>query len=211
MRFTRFSGIAATAALGAASVLGGAGIASAQSLGSLTAGSSGPAPLVLDLEDAGTEKANGTLTNNTEKALECDIIVGDSKTLSDAETALAADATTDVSTLAGFGFVPALAVKANDSAEWDVTYTKLSADPIAGAVAYCGDAGTERLHAFDYEADGTGSLDGVLGSLGSSNGAGDDTTTGDDTTPDTDADDKTTGLLGSLTAGSSNDDDKTPA
>ncbi|WP_010542196.1 hypothetical protein [Dietzia alimentaria] len=210
MRFTRFSGIAATAALGAATVLGGAGIAQAGSLGSLTAGSSAPAPLVLDLEDAGKEKANGTLTNDTEEALECTVILGNSKAVAGEEAAVAADATHDVQPFAGqFAFVPGIQVPANGSADWDVTYTELADDPVAGAGAFCGDAGKDRLHAFDYESDGTGSLDNVLGSLGSSNGEAtdDDAPNGDNDKGDADKND--TGLLGSL--GSSNDEDKTPA
>lgn len=221
MRFTRFSGIVATTALGAATVLGGAGIAQAQSsgsLGSLTAGSSAeetPAPLVLDLADAGKDGANGTLTNNTEDSLSCYVAVTTAEKAAEAEELLAPDdAVLSLSVLqelvqgAPFGFVAA-PVEAENSAEWTVAVNGAEKDFRAGAMAICDPTGDAPSYAFDYEDEdedeaANGSLGNVLGSLGSSK----------DDAPSDDApatDDKKAGSLGNIFGSSNGDDDKTPA
>ena len=139
------------AALGSAVVLGGAGIAQAQSAGSLgSLGSSDPAPVVLTVE-GDKDSVSGTITNNT----------GDGKTVKEASTEL--DEAVQKSNSEGKNALAlGVAVAANDTADWDgVGSYGPAEDYRSGAVATCGDE-----VAFAYESTGAfGSLD--MGSLGS--------------------------------------------
>ena len=224
MRFTRFSSFAATAALGAATVLGGAGIAQADSLGSLTAGSSAPAPLVLNLDEANKDGAKGSFTNQTEAEVKsCTVTVSTAefvRKLDDLNSGgkdIASSKWTDelsaeyaLAGAAGQNFqANDLDAEAGKEKAW--TGTKVgeattAEDYQAGAWVQCM-VGEKVEYAFDYEEEAsTGSLDNILGSLGSSN---DDATEGDDKGEG--KKDDTTGSLSSLTAGSSNEDEKATA
>ncbi|MGX1597674.1 hypothetical protein ACWIDS_11495 [Dietzia maris] len=166
---TKIGATLSTAALGAATVLGGAGVAQAQSLGSL--GSSAEADLTLELEAATDVAANGTLANNTETDLTCYVGVADEEAIADAAAGAA-----DVEILeayfaglsAGVAVTSALAVDAGESAEWAVALDE-EADFTAGALAFCeGGEGDDAVETFvvDYEPSGLlGSLN--MGSLGS--------------------------------------------
>ncbi|KAA0918342.1 hypothetical protein [Dietzia sp. ANT_WB102] len=224
MRFTRFSTFAATAALGAATVLGGAGIAQAQSsgsLGSLMPSSSAPdteAPnedpvskVGLEITDTDLTGGKGTLTNNTGKKTSCWVVFGEKsniETLADeaADADLAelrtllqsVDERDDVA-LQSFQYADELADGAE--VEWDVTFEKpFEAEFVAGALALCNANDPSFATAYDAEDDSTGSLSNVFGSLGSSNADGDNAE-GEDA-----GDKKDTGSLGSV-LGSSNTDD----
>ncbi|AWH93136.1 hypothetical protein [Dietzia lutea] len=165
---TKIGATLSTAALSGAAVLGGAGVAQAQSLGSL--GSSDPAPVVLTV--AGDEDAvGGTISNNTEEAVTCTITVSDAEVMSDIEAVFNEGTTIgeaiDVSAdfiAAGFegkNTVTTVDVAANDTEVWagNATYNP-EADFRAGASAQCGEEG-----AFAYEPGGVfGSLS--MGSLG---------------------------------------------
>ncbi|MFJ5871986.1 hypothetical protein ACIQD2_12675 [Dietzia maris] len=166
---TKIGATLSTAALGAATVLGGAGVAQAQSLGSL--GSSAEADLSLELEAATDVAANGTLTNNTETDRTCYIGVADEETVASAAAGAA-----DVEDLeayfaglsAGVAVTGPLLVDAGGSVDWDVVLDE-EADFTAGALAFCeGGEGDDAVETFvvDYEPSGLmGSLN--MGSLGS--------------------------------------------
>ena len=166
---TKIGATLSTAALGAASVLGGAGVARAQSLGSL--GSSAEADLTLELEAATDVAANGTLANNTETDLTCYVGVAGEEAIADA-AAGAADVEDLETYFAGLSVgevvTAPLAVDAGATVEWDVVLDE-EADSTAGALAFCeGGAGDDAVETFvvDYEPSGLlGSLD--MGSLGS--------------------------------------------
>lgn len=162
------------AALGSAVVLGGAGIAQAQSAGSLgSLGSSDPAPVVLTVE-GDKDSVGGTITNNTGEAITCTVavmdasviaqiegLVADGKTVKEASTEL--DEAVQKSNSEGKNALAlGVAVAANDTADWDgVGSYGPAEDYRSGAVATCGDE-----VAFAYESTGAfGSLD--MGSLGS--------------------------------------------
>ena len=168
---TKLGASLSTVALGAAAALGGAGVAQAQSLGSL--GSSAEAPdLVLTISEANEAGALGTLTNNTERDLTCYVGVGDATTLAENEDGLAdaedqeaylRDLYADLADDPTFNFDTTGEVAAGETAEWSVELTA-DADYAAGALAFCDPLG-DPLYAIDYESTGTGSLD--MGSLGS--------------------------------------------
>lgn len=161
------------AALGSAVVLGGAGIAQAQSAGSLgSLGSSDPAPVVLTVE-GDKDSVAGTITNNTGEEITCTVavmdasviaqiegLVADGKTVMEAATEL--DEAVQKSNSEGKNALAGVAVPANDTADWDgVGSYGPAEDYRSGAVAACGDE-----VAFAYESTGAfGSLD--MGSLGS--------------------------------------------
>lgn len=168
---TKIGASISTAALGAAAVLGGAGVAQAQSLGSL--GSSAPDAVTLTVA-GDTEAVGGEITNNTEADLTCLIAVSDAEVISGIEGAVNdgdsyADAVAEnndaMQEANGEGKnaqALGLVVPANDSIEWEgIGSYGPAADYRSGAVANCGDE-----VAFAYESGGLfGSLD--MGSLGS--------------------------------------------
>lgn len=67
MRFARLSSFASTTVLAAATVLSGAGVAQANSLGSLIPGSSTAGGLMLTIDKVAPTATSGTFTNNTLK------------------------------------------------------------------------------------------------------------------------------------------------
>lgn len=219
MRFTRFSGIAATVALGAATVLGGAGVAQAQSsgsLGSLTAGSSAPAPLELTLDEADKDGAQGTFTNKTTQTVEnCIVAVSDAEVVRDIEAAhkkgteinpLPANLDKklqDANALHQNWLAVGVGADAGKTAPWTGAQGAVKADKDyqAGAFVRCVVDGKDTF-AFAYEPGGTGSLSNVFGSLGSSN---DDASAND--APATD--DKKVGSLSNIFG--SSDKAETPA
>lgn len=167
---TKFSASISTAALGAAAVLGGAGVAQAQSLGSL--GSSAPDGVTLTVA-GDTEAVGGEITNNTEDGLTCTIAVSDAEVISAIEDSIA-DGDTYVEAVAanndalqeanadGKNALAGGALAAGETIEWAGAGSYgPDADFRAGAVAVCG-----AEIAFAYESGGIfGSLD--MGSLGS--------------------------------------------
>lgn len=171
---TKLSASLSAAALGSAVVLGGAGIANAQSSGSL--GSSGPDAVVLTVAGDG-EEVGGTIANNTSESLNCSIVVSDSRVISaveddfGGETSLAEAFAENNDALqeangegknAIWGIPVPIAVPANSEVDWTGAGYSPTADYRAGAAADCGGDNV----AFAYEPGGLfGSLD--MGSLGS--------------------------------------------
>lgn len=162
---TKIGATISSAALGVAAALGGAGVAQAQSLGSL--GQDVEAELELAITNADAAGAEGTLTNNTEFDLECYVGVAGA----DVVTA-AAEGAADVGDLGDYfaGLAASadvtgpLSVAAGGSVDWDVVIGA-EEDFRAGAIAYC-EGGDDEGFAVDFEAGGfLGSLD--MGSLGS--------------------------------------------
>ena len=213
MRFTRFSSFAATAALGAATVLGGAGIAQANPLGSLTAGSSAQEDttvettpdLAVTITEADEKGGKGTFTNNTDVpgcyiALANEEAAGELKADVEAGTS-AKELLKKYKSNENLVF-DTLTVEKGATENWVLTFDKAFEDDFAAtAIGFC-QAGSERFvtivtESVDEEA--PGSLDGVLGSLGSSNADENDKVEGTD-----DKVGSLDGVLGSL--GSSNDD-----
>lgn len=162
---TRIGATISTAALGVAAALGGAGVAQAQSLGSL--GPSEEAELELALTAAGDAAAEGTLANNTETDLVCYVGVADATTVATAEAG--AEDVDDLGAYfaglaAGSAVTPPLAVEAGASVQWSVVLDA-EKDFRAGALAYC-EGGDVETFTVDFESGGLlGSLD--MGSLGS--------------------------------------------
>ena len=167
---TKLGASISTAALGAAAVLGGAGVAQAQSLGSL--GSSAPDAVTLTVA-GDTEGVGGEITNNTEADLTCVIRVTDADVMSDVENAIDEDTTfteawaqydddIQAANAEGKNALASATVAAGASVEWTgVGSYDPEADYRSGAVATCGDE-----VAFAHEPGGLfGSLD--MGSLGS--------------------------------------------
>jgi hypothetical protein len=166
---TKIGATLSTAALGAATVLGGAGVAQAQSLGSL--GSSAEADLTLALEAATDAAANGTLMNNTETDLTCYVGVAGEEAIADAAAGAAGEENLEAyfaGLAVGEVVTAPLAVGAGETVEWDVVLDG-EADFTAGALAFCeGGTGDDAVETFvvDYEPSGLmGSLN--MGSLGS--------------------------------------------
>lgn len=189
MRFTRFSGFAATAVLGAATVFGGAGIAQAQSLDSLIPGSSAPQGIGLTLDVATTKAASGTITNNTDVTLEsCTGLVSSAEAVRDIEAAykkgievgselpqelvdvlMAADAKGHNWRAGSANPIPI-----GKTADWTGSKVgpRATEDYQAGVLIQCQVGGYEDptfVYAFDYESGPAGSLD--LGSLGDVQGS----------------------------------------
>lgn len=168
---TKLGASISTAALGAAAVLGGAGVAQAQSLGSL--GSSAPDAVTLTVA-GDTEGVGGEITNNTDSALTCNIGVSTAEVISAIENGIDDETSFDEANAAvateraaanALG-QNALALSVTVPAGETVTWTGGGSygpakDFRAGAAANCGDE-----VAFAYEPGGLfGSLD--MGSLGS--------------------------------------------
>lgn len=172
--YTKIGASISTAALGAAAALGGAGVAQAQSLGSL--GSSDPAPVVLTVA-GDTEGVGGTVTNNTDEAVTCGVIVSDAQVISAVEDDFGDDVTLEQAFAANndalqaangegknavAGIPVGFEVAAGATEEWTgIGSYGPEVDFRAGAAVECGDE-----VAFAYESGGLfGSLD--MGSLGS--------------------------------------------
>lgn len=168
---TKLGASVSTAALGAAVVLGGAGVVHAQSLGSL--GSSDPAPVVLTVS-GDEDSVGGEITNNTTGPLTCAIYVSHADVIAAVERDFNGDMTfaqaiaanqdefDDANELGQNAFVVE-AVLAGATDEWTGggTYGP-DEDVRAGAAANCGGDNV----AFAYEPGGLfGSLN--MGSLGS--------------------------------------------
>lgn len=160
----------ATAALGAAVVLGGAGVAQAQSSDSL--GSSGPAPVVLTVE-GDKDSASGTITNNTAAEVNCEVFTSNAELIAAIEddfsptvtvvqaAQMNATAYNAAQTAGQNANIDDIAVGPNATAPWSAPGINATADYRAGAVVQCG-----TNVAFAYESGGLfGSLD--MGSLGS--------------------------------------------
>lgn len=167
---TKLGASVSTAALGAAVVFGGAGVAQAQSLGYL--GSSDPAPIVLTVS-GDVDGVGGTITNNTEASLTCYVIVSDAKVISAVENdidggmtfaeafAMNDDAFQAANAEGKNAYSVGVLVLVGETEVWTGIGIGPDADYRAGAVASCG----EEI-AFAYEPGGIfGSLD--MGSLGS--------------------------------------------
>ena len=144
-------------------MVGGAAVAQAQgSLGSLMP--TADVGLTVAVDDEGA--VGGTLTNNTEEALTCDVNAADAELIEEVQ-ALVADGNdlADALDEAGFegngGTAENVEVDAEDAADWAIENPEVDDDFVAGAVADCGE---EVDPAFAYESGGLfGSLD--LGSL----------------------------------------------
>lgn len=167
---TKLGASLSAAALGSAVVLGGAGIAQAQSSGSL--GSSDPAPVVLTVS-GDTEAVGGEITNNTDGELTCGLAVMDAEVMAELEKLVAGgmsvveasaelDDKVQESNAEGKNALGSVTVEAGETTDWEgVGSYGPETDPRSGAVAVCGDE-----VAFAYESGGLfGSLD--MGSLGS--------------------------------------------
>lgn len=155
--------------------MGGAGIAQAQSLGSLT-GSLGSADVELTVA-SDAEGVAGEVTNNTKAALTCGIVVMDAGVMKKFEAAVVGGDTVteaaanlkteiDASNAAGKNAGAVARVPAGETKKWtgDGSYDPVG-DPNSGAVAVCGE-GEDQVVAFAFESTGLfGSLD--MGSLGS--------------------------------------------
>lgn len=167
---TKLGASISTAALGAAAALGGAGVAQAQSLGSL--GSSAPDAVTLTVA-GDTEAVGGEITNNTDGALTCLIRVSDAEVISNVENAIddettfteawdRFDAEIQAANAENKNALAQSEVDAGETVTWEGTGSYgPEADYRSGAVATCGDE-----IAFAYEPGGLlGSLE--MGSLGS--------------------------------------------
>ena len=166
---TKLGASISTAALGAAAVLGGAGVAQAQSLGSL--GSSAPAGVTLTVA-GDTEAVGGEITNNTDGALTCTIGVSNAEVISAIENGIDDETSFDeanaavaeeraAANLLGQNALAVATVPAGETVTWSGAGYGPDEDFRAGAAAKCGDE-----VAFAYESGGLfGSLN--MGSLGS--------------------------------------------
>ncbi|MBB1029904.1 hypothetical protein G6027_03145 [Dietzia sp. SLG310A2-38A2] len=169
----RVVSVAATVALGAAAMGGGAGIARGQSFDTASASVSSVAPraLTLALDSADADGAAGTLGNNTDVDVECEVLVGPAALIRSLEENLAAGGGLNgpegyqdalaAATTAGTVGVDLLELSGGQSSAWQVELSA-AADFAAGAMALCGH---EYLYVYEfaYESGGRGSLD--LGSL----------------------------------------------
>lgn len=185
MRVNRVVSVAATVALGAAAVCGGAGIARGQSVdtGSATAGSVASRALTLSLDSTDADGAAGSLVNNTDLDVECELLVGPAALIRSLEENLAAGGGLDgpegyadalvAATTAGTVGADLLELSGGESGTWQVELSAVE-DFAAGVMALCAH---EYLYVYEftYESDGGGSLDlgaltlgsAVLGSSGS--------------------------------------------
>ncbi|MEV8223696.1 hypothetical protein AB0P16_14710 [Dietzia maris] len=167
---TKLGASISTAALGAAAVLGGAGVAQAQSLGSL--GSSEPDAVTLTVA-GDMEGVAGEITNNTDGALTCTIGVSNAEVISAIENGIDDETSFDeandavatereAANVLGQNALAFATVPAGETVTWSGIGSYGPAEDFrAGAAADCGDE-----IAFAYESGGLfGSLD--MGSLGS--------------------------------------------
>lgn len=178
MSITRFGAALSTSFLASAMALGGAGVAQAQSLGSLT-GSLESDPIELTVS-GDTVSVGGTITNNAETDMTCLIGVIDAGVMRQyqaliesgnspdaAATALADEF--DEAGAAGTSASDDVFVAAGDTVAWNGEGRDYSPseDAVLGAAAHCDVEGVaDEQFAFAYESAGLlGSLD--MGSLGS--------------------------------------------
>lgn len=172
-RLASIASIAASVALGAASLVGGAGIAQAQSLdtGSFSAASEAQRALSLSFASAGADGAAGMLVNNTDVDVECEVLVGPAPLIRSLEEHLAAGGGMDgpagyedalaAATSAGAVGIDLLGLSAGEAGGWEVELSA-TADFDAGAMALCGHDYL-YVYEFAYESAAGGSLE--LGSL----------------------------------------------
>lgn len=181
MRTNRIGAFVASTALAAATILGGAGIASADPLGSLgsSAAAEGPA-LELTLDEADVEATSGTIVNLTEdEATSCVVAVSDADVVEQYEAYYAANealpavgsdaevAMQEANALGQNWLALGLSVDAEDSADWVGSQgaTPAADDYRAGAFVQCEIDGEQQV-AFAYEPAGfIGSVEGVIGSI----------------------------------------------
>lgn len=180
MRTTRPLALLSAAALAAASLAGGAGLASAApgSLDSLSGGNGGSEDLVLTITDAttddGTTTVTGRVENNTTESANCWIDVYYASIVDTAQGAYDADhGDWNPGGIGSLGWTVD-DFPAGDTAGWDVDFDAQPAGFVPGAIAICTLAESPNNHYLfaygpEYSAPGSldlGSLD-VGGSLGS--------------------------------------------